>query len=72
MAVSPSAAVVAFLQSQGVNRNILSAKGFGATHPIAPTTRRKAGRKTAGSKSCSKGQALDPANRLDDAFPRMA
>ena len=29
-------AVVAFLQSQGVNPNILSAKGFGATHPVAP------------------------------------
>ena len=31
-----AATVVAFLQSQGVNPNILSAKGFGATHPIAP------------------------------------
>jgi chemotaxis protein MotB len=29
-------AVVAFLRSKGVNPNILSAKGFGATHPIAP------------------------------------
>jgi chemotaxis protein MotB len=31
-----AATVAAFLQSQGVNPNILSAKGFGATHPIAP------------------------------------
>ena len=31
-----AAAVVAFLQSRGVNPNILSAKGFGATHPVAP------------------------------------
>jgi chemotaxis protein MotB len=28
--------VAAFLQSQGVNPKILSAKGFGATHPVAP------------------------------------
>ena len=28
--------VAAFLQSQGINPNILSAKGFGATHPVAP------------------------------------
>ena len=31
-----AATVAAFLQSQGVNPNILSAKGFGATHPVAP------------------------------------
>ena len=31
-----AATVAAFLQSQGVNPNILSAKGFGATHPMAP------------------------------------
>src|SRR3974377_2469295 len=31
-----AAAVVSYLRSQGVNRNILSAKGFGETHPIAP------------------------------------
>jgi chemotaxis protein MotB len=31
-----AATVVAFLTSQGVNPNILSAKGFGATHPVAP------------------------------------
>jgi chemotaxis protein MotB len=31
-----AATVVAFLGSKGVNPNILSAKGFGATHPIAP------------------------------------
>lgn len=29
-------AVVAFLVSQGVNPSILSAKGFGETHPVAP------------------------------------
>jgi chemotaxis protein MotB len=28
--------VVAYLQSQGVNPNIISAKGFGDTHPVAP------------------------------------
>jgi flagellar motor protein MotB len=28
--------VVAFLAAHGVNPNILSAKGFGATHPVAP------------------------------------
>ena len=27
--------VVAYLQSQGVNPNIISAKGFGDTHPVA-------------------------------------
>jgi chemotaxis protein MotB len=31
-----AASVVTFLTSQGVNPNILSAKGFGATHPVAP------------------------------------
>jgi len=31
-----AATVVAFLASKGVNPNILSAKGFGATHPVAP------------------------------------
>ncbi len=29
-------AVVTFLVSQGVNPNIISAKGFGDTHPVAP------------------------------------
>jgi chemotaxis protein MotB len=29
-------AVVAFLVSQGVNPNVISAKGFGDTHPVAP------------------------------------
>lgn len=28
--------VVAFLQSQGVNPNLMSAQGFGDTHPVAP------------------------------------
>jgi chemotaxis protein MotB len=28
--------VVAYLESQGVNPNIISAKGFGDTHPVAP------------------------------------
>jgi len=31
-----AATVAAFLQSKGVNPNILSAKGFGAMHPVAP------------------------------------
>jgi chemotaxis protein MotB len=31
-----AATVVAFLASKGVNPNILSAKGFGATRPVAP------------------------------------
>jgi len=31
-----AAAVVAFLRAKGVNPNILSAKGFGETHPVAP------------------------------------
>ena len=31
-----AANVAAFLQSQGVNPSILSAKGFGETHPVAP------------------------------------
>jgi chemotaxis protein MotB len=31
-----AATVAAFLQSQSVNPNILSAKGFGATHRVAP------------------------------------
>jgi chemotaxis protein MotB len=31
-----AAAVVTFLVSQGVNPNIISAKGFGDTHPVAP------------------------------------
>ena len=29
-------AVVAYFRSQGVNPNIISAKGFGDTHPVAP------------------------------------
>jgi len=28
--------VVAYLMSQGVNPNVISAKGFGDTHPVAP------------------------------------
>jgi chemotaxis protein MotB len=28
--------VVEYLVSQGVNPNIISAKGFGETHPVAP------------------------------------
>jgi chemotaxis protein MotB len=28
--------VVKYLVSQGVNPNIISAKGFGETHPVAP------------------------------------
>jgi outer membrane protein OmpA-like peptidoglycan-associated protein len=28
--------VVTYLVSQGVNPNIISAKGFGDTHPVAP------------------------------------
>jgi chemotaxis protein MotB len=31
-----AAAVVSFLVSRGVNPNIISAKGFGDTHPVAP------------------------------------
>jgi chemotaxis protein MotB len=31
-----ASAVVAFLRVHGVNPNILSAKGFGETHPVAP------------------------------------
>ncbi|MBV8935257.1 MAG: OmpA family protein [Alphaproteobacteria bacterium] len=31
-----AATIVAFLETQGINRNILSAKGFGETHPVAP------------------------------------
>lgn len=31
-----AATVVGYLRSQGVNPNILSAKGFGETHPVAP------------------------------------
>ena len=31
-----AATIATFLRSQGVNPNILSAKGFGATHPVAP------------------------------------
>ena len=27
--------VVAYLESQGVNPNVISAKGFGDTHPVA-------------------------------------
>jgi chemotaxis protein MotB len=27
---------VSYFRSQGVNANILSAKGFGDTHPVAP------------------------------------
>jgi chemotaxis protein MotB len=33
-----AANVVAYLRSQGVNPNILSAKGFGETHPVAPNS----------------------------------
>jgi chemotaxis protein MotB len=31
-----AANVVAYLRSQGVNPNVMSAKGFGETHPVAP------------------------------------
>jgi chemotaxis protein MotB len=31
-----AAAVATFLVAQGVNQNIISAKGFGDTHPVAP------------------------------------
>ena len=31
-----AATVVSFLRLQGINPNILSAKGFGETHPVAP------------------------------------
>jgi chemotaxis protein MotB len=31
-----AANVVAYLRSQGINPNIVSAKGFGETHPVAP------------------------------------
>jgi chemotaxis protein MotB len=31
-----AAAVATFLTEQGVNPNIISAKGFGDTHPVAP------------------------------------
>ena len=31
-----ASSVVAYLRSQGVSPNILSAKGFGDTHPVAP------------------------------------
>src|SRR4029077_14179467 len=36
LACRRAADVVAYFRSQGVNPNILSAKGFGKTHPIAP------------------------------------
>ena len=72
-----AASVVTFLTSKGVNPNILSAKGFGATHRSHRTTRRRAGRRTAGSKSCSKGQAPDvPCGRnpdtVNDRFSKIA
>jgi chemotaxis protein MotB len=44
--------VVAYFRSQGVNPNILAAKGFGDTHPVAPTIRRRAGQRTGASRSC--------------------
>jgi chemotaxis protein MotB len=31
-----AATIVAYFRSQGVNPNIMSAKGFGETHPVAP------------------------------------
>ena len=42
-------AVVTFLVSQGVNPNIISAKGFGETHPVASNDTPPAGRRTAAS-----------------------
>jgi chemotaxis protein MotB len=52
-----AAAVVTFLVSQGVNPNIISAKGFGDTHPEASNDTPQGRRRTAASKSPSRGPA---------------
>ncbi|MBV8089220.1 MAG: OmpA family protein [Alphaproteobacteria bacterium] len=47
-----ASAVVTFLISQGVNPNIISAKGFGDTRPEALTTRRHPSNLGSASRSC--------------------
>ena len=41
--------VASFLISQGVNPNLVQTRGLGEADPVAPTTRRKGGRRTAAS-----------------------
>ena len=44
--VTSQGAFVTYLVSQGVNPNIISAKGFGDTHPVAPNDMPQGRRKT--------------------------
>jgi chemotaxis protein MotB len=55
--------VVTFLVSQGVNPNIISAKGFGDTYPVAPNETPATGRKTGASSSPCKDPAPPPPDR---------
>ena len=47
--------VVTFLVSQGVNPNVISAKGFGETHPVAPNDTPADRAKTGASRSPCRG-----------------
>ena len=59
-----AANVVAYFRSQGVNPNILSAKGFGETHPVAPTIGPRAGPRTAASRSSWRGPEREVRRKL--------
>jgi chemotaxis protein MotB len=62
--------VVAYLEAQGVNPNVISAKGF---IRLPRTTRRRAGRKTVASRSCWKAPApeLKPLDRRIPGTPQL-
>jgi chemotaxis protein MotB len=54
--------VVAYLTSRGVNPNVISAKGFGDTHAVAPNDTPQ-GRRTAASRSYWKARAPETRSR---------
>jgi hypothetical protein len=65
-------AVVSYLVAQRVNPNIISAKGFGDTHPVASNDTPADRAKTGASSSPCKGQAHpapDPAERCETQGP---
>lgn len=50
--------VVAYLTLQGVSPNMISAKGFGDVHPVAPQRHAsRSGAKTGASRACWRAQA---------------
>jgi chemotaxis protein MotB len=72
-----AASVVTFLTSKGSTPMSCRPKGSVQRTRLHRTTRRRAGRRIAGSKSCSKGQAPDVPcgrnpDRVDDRFSKIA